>query len=208
MNVIRTALLGMAMVLVFMTGSAFAQFEDLFLKQTETIPQEGAFAKSGWGGSINTGSSGVAYSGDFNAVKAAIKTPQQASAYMAENFTYGWDTRYGGFKSTPPAEVNSTKWGSCKEFTSFFDAVLADDGIQVQPVMVRYGSGDSSYHIMSVATYNGGAYLQSNQDIWSVGSNQQIIDLASGNLPGGVIPFKGGGEMIRYYPQGTTNFTP
>lgn len=209
MKIFPTCIIMMLAMMIFTTGTAMAQFEQMFIEQTETTQQDGAFAKSGWKGAINVGASGLAYTGDYNAVKSAIKTPTQAAAYMQENFTYQQDFRINGFTAVSPSILNESKWGDCKDFSVFMADVLADDGIQVQPVMVRYNGGDSTYHIMSVTTYNGSAWLQSNQDLWQVGSNQQILDIASANLPGGLIPFKGEGkEMIRYYPQSTTNFTP
>jgi len=182
-----------------LSGVAQAQFEDMFIEQTGTQEQQpGSFAKSGWAGSINTGSSGVSYTSDYNAVKSSIHTPQQASAYMQENFTYGWDTRVSGFKATDPATVNATKWGDCKSMATFVSDVLSDDGIPVDLVVMKYGAdrtdGNINAHVVTVATYQGAAWMTSNQDIWQVGSNQDIINISSANLPGG------NARNLTYYP--------
>lgn len=185
--------------ILLMASPSFAQFEDMFLEQTQDDIQSGSFAKSGWSGAMNVGSSGVAYTSDYSAVKAALKTPTQTAAYMQENFSYGFDTRVSGFKATDPATVNASRWGSCKEFTVFMADVLSDDGISVEPILIKYGtaSGNNQQnHVMSVVSYNGAAYLQSNQDIWQVGSQQQILDIASQNLPGG------NARDLKYYPVG------
>lgn len=189
MKNITTQLLMIIAVMIFMTGTAMAQFENMFIEQTETTQQDGAFAKSGWSGAMNVGSSGVAYSNDYNAIKAALKTPTQVAAYMQENFTYQQDFRIDGFTPVSPSTLNESKWGDCKDFATFMGDVLADDGIKVQPISIRYNANNSSssYHIMSVTTYNGAAYLESNQDIWQVSSNDEILSVANKNLPGGVV---------------------
>jgi hypothetical protein len=191
----------MGMVMVMLSSTcAFAQFEWSFLMAQQpaaaTVP-----AKSGWSGSDRLASSGVAYSSDYNAVKAAIKTPQQAAAYMEENFSYQQDFRNGSYGAVSPATTNSGKWGDCKDFAVFMGDVLADDGIKVQPITVKYGTSAGTYHVMSVTTYNGAAYLQSNQDLWQVGSNDQILSIASKNLPNGA-------SNLKYWDAGQTDFKP
>jgi len=189
----RTMIVAIIMALS-LSGVAQAQFEDMFIEQAGTLEQQpGSFARSGWAGSMNPGPSFVSYSSDYNAVKAAIHTPQQASAYMQENFTYQQDFRINAFTPVSPTTLNDSKWGDCKDFAVFAADVLSDDGIRVNPIAVRYGSGSSTFHVMSVANYNGAAYLFSNQDIWQVGSNEQILSIASQNLTGG------NARDMRYY---------
>jgi len=192
---INARIMFLAAILLMVNSPALAQFEEYLLDAP------GAFAKSGWGGALNVGSSGVSYTDDYSKVKASISTPTQAAAYMQENFAYNQDFRNGAYTAVSPATTNSGKWGDCKDFSVFMGDVLADDGIQVQPITVKYGTSSGTYHVMSVITYNGAAYLQSNQDIWQVGLNDQIMSIATQNLPNGA-------SNLKYWAVGQVDFKP
>jgi hypothetical protein len=144
----------------------------------------------------STSSGAPAYSSNYSSIKSAISTPQQAVSYMSANFNYSF---HNGNVAYSPSDFNSSKSGDCKDFAVFMGDVLSDDSIEVKPITVKYDT--SSWHVMTVTNYNGHSYLQSNQQIWDVASNDQILQISNDILPGDSV------SNLRYWAPGTTNFS-
>jgi hypothetical protein len=127
-------------------------------------------------------SSSVSYSSDISVVRSSITNPSQAMSYMQTNFSYsahGSDTPY------TPEELNNTRAGDCKDFSTFFSWAIADDGYEAPIYVFQYG--EKQGHVVSIYNNGDGWYVQSNLNSYGpINSAMDGMQMAAAyNLPAG-----------------------
>lgn len=109
----------------------------------------------------------IAYNADYSVVKPLLSTPQAAAEYMTAYFQY---ESHWGYTPMSPSAFNSSTWGDCKDYATFFGDILLYHSYAVDKYAFRYDTVNGWSHIVNIFTdTDGKQYVASNK-----GSTQRI----------------------------------